>query len=70
MLEGAKTLAVPEAGRLYFGLSRNASYEAARRGQLPIIKIGCRLRVPVAALERMLASASPVTLEVGNEADR
>ena len=50
-----KTLSVPEAGARYFGLSRNASYEAACRGDLPVIKIGRLLRVSVPALERMLA---------------
>jgi hypothetical protein len=53
-----KTLAVPEAGRRYFALGRNASYEAVKRGDLPVIRIGSRLRVPVVALERMLADAS------------
>jgi hypothetical protein len=52
--EGRKTLPVPEAGRLYFGLGRNASYEAARRGDIPTIRIGRLLRVPVVALERKL----------------
>lgn len=52
-----KTLAVPEAGRIYFDLGRNASYAAAARGEIPTIRIGSRLRVPVAALERMLTSA-------------
>lgn len=52
--ESAKTLSVPAAGKLYFGLARNSSYEAAKRGDLPVIKIGGRLRVPVVALERML----------------
>jgi Helix-turn-helix domain len=51
------TLSVPEAGRLYFGLGRNGSYDAARRGELPVLKIGRRLRVPVVALERMLTEA-------------
>ena len=50
-----KTLSVPEAGRQYFNLSRNSSYEAARRGEIPTIKIGRILRVPVVALERKLA---------------
>ena len=54
-----KTLSVPDAGRSYFGLGRGASYEAARRGQLPVIRIGRLLRVPVVALERMLADAAP-----------
>ena len=50
-----KTISVPEAGRQYFNLSRNSSYEAARRGEIPTIKIGRILRVPVVALERKLA---------------
>jgi hypothetical protein len=52
-----KTLAVPEAGRIYFDLGRNASYGAAARGEIPTIKIGAKLRVPVAALERILQTA-------------
>jgi excisionase family DNA binding protein len=39
---------VVEAGRL-LGLGRSASYEAARSGQLPTIKIGGRYKVPKAA---------------------
>jgi len=53
-MDQPKTLTVPEAGRLYFDLGRNASYEAARRGDIPTIKIGRLLKVPVVALERML----------------
>jgi hypothetical protein len=52
------TLSVPEAGRRYFGLCRNAAYEAAARGDIPTIRIGRLLRVPVRALERMLDRAS------------
>jgi hypothetical protein len=33
-----KTMSVPEAGRTYFDLGRNASYEAARRGDIPTIR--------------------------------
>lgn len=54
-----KTISVPEAGRRYFNLGKNASYEAARRNQIPVIRIGARLRVPVVALERMLLEAAP-----------
>lgn len=53
-MDQPKTLTVPEAGRVYFDLGRNASYEAARRGDIPVIKIGRLLRVPVVALERKL----------------
>lgn len=49
-----KVLSVPEAGHAYFGIGRSAAYEAARRGEIPTIRIGKRLLVPVAALERMV----------------
>jgi excisionase family DNA binding protein len=51
-----RTMSVPEAGR-WLGLGRNASYEAARRGDIPTIKIGRLIRVPVVALERKLEEA-------------
>jgi hypothetical protein len=54
-----KTLSVPAAGKKYFGLSRASSYAAAARGQLPTIRIGRKLCVPVIALERMLDQAKP-----------
>jgi excisionase family DNA binding protein len=49
-------LEVPEAGRM-LGLSRNASYEAAKRGDLPTIRIGKLIRVPKAAFHAMLERA-------------
>jgi hypothetical protein len=52
------TLTVPEAGKKYFGLSRNGAYDAAKRGELPTIKIGRKLFVPIRALEAMLDRAS------------
>ena len=54
-LDDRKTITVPEAGRRYFGLSRNGSYAAADRGDIPTIRIGRLRRVPVVALERRLA---------------
>lgn len=48
--------AVPEAGEM-LGLSRNASYEAAKRGDIPVIKIGKLLRVPKVAFDLMLERA-------------
>jgi hypothetical protein len=53
-MDEPKTMTVPEAGRRYFGLGRNASYEAAKRGDIPTLRIGRLLRVPVVALERKL----------------
>jgi len=52
------TLSVPEAGRRYFNLSRGGSYEAAKRGEIPTIRIGRLIRVPVRALDRMLDKAA------------
>lgn len=48
------TISVPEAGKRYFGISKNASYQAAEEGQIPTIKVGRLLRVPVKAMERLL----------------
>jgi hypothetical protein len=50
------TISVPEVGEKYFGLSRNGSYDAAARGEIPTIKIGRLLRVPVKALEAQLGA--------------
>jgi hypothetical protein len=51
------TMSVPEAGKHYFGLGRNASYEAAKRGDIPTIKVGKLLRAVVQALDRKLEQA-------------
>jgi excisionase family DNA binding protein len=48
-----ETLTVAEAGRV-LGIGRNAAYDAVARGQLPAIRIGKRLVVPRAALDRLL----------------
>jgi excisionase family DNA binding protein len=52
-----QTISVPEAGRR-FGLGRDASYEAAHRGEIPVLKFGKRMRVPTEAIERMLRGES------------
>jgi hypothetical protein len=52
------TLTVPEAGKRYFNMSRNASYAAAERGEIPTVRIGKLIRVPVRAMEAMLDAAS------------
>jgi hypothetical protein len=60
---GPKTLSVPEAGRIYFEIGRNASYAAAARGEIPTLKVGSRLRVPVSKLDQMLEEAgAPKTI--------
>ena len=49
-----KTISVPQAGRDYLGIGRDASYEAAKRGEIPFIQVGRLKRVPVIAMERKL----------------
>ena len=46
----------PDAGQA-LGLGRNATYEAARRRQIPIIRFGKLIKVPTAALRKMLETA-------------
>jgi excisionase family DNA binding protein len=47
------TYSVEEAAKL-LGIGKASAYEAIRRGDLPSIKIGRRILVPVEALERKL----------------
>ena len=46
----------PDVGKA-LGLSKNHTYDAARAGEIPTIKIGRCLRVPLAALNKMLEDA-------------
>jgi excisionase family DNA binding protein len=52
------TLTVDEAAAV-LGIGRSSAYTAARSGDLPVIRIGNRLIVPVGALRRMLGEVSP-----------
>jgi len=51
--ERKQTYTIKEAKRL-LGVGTNAAYNAVHRGEIPVIKIGGRLLVPKAALDRML----------------
>ena len=46
----------PDAGQA-LGLSRNCTYDSARRGEIPTVRFGRVLRVPIAALKRLVESA-------------
>jgi len=50
------TLSVPDAARR-LGVGRNTLYDAIKRGEVPSIRVGRRLVVPIAALERLLGGA-------------
>lgn len=51
------TVSVPEAARI-LGIGRNTAYVAARRGDLPTVRIGGRIVVPTHRLVEMLDGAS------------
>ncbi len=53
-----ETLSIPEAGRKYLGLGRDASYQAVKLGLMPAIRVGKRMkRVPKKAMERIMEGA-------------
>lgn len=51
--EEQPTVDVPFAGRA-LGIGKNAAYDAVKRGDIPSIRVGGKIRVPTAALRRML----------------
>lgn len=63
------TLSVPEAGRRYFGLSRSSAYRAAEKGDLPTIKVGGRLFVPLAKINAMVGRPPDVAATGGHAAN-
>lgn len=57
-----QTLSVAAASKI-LGVSRNTGYSAAKAGQLPVLRIGRKIRVPKALLERMLTTSAGVTAD-------
>jgi Helix-turn-helix domain len=55
--DGRDSFSVEEAGIEILGMSRNKSYDAVYKKQIPTIRIGRILRVPRFALERLLTGA-------------
>lgn len=47
------TITIPEAAQL-LGVSKGVAYGSARQGQIPVLELGARRVVPVAAFLRML----------------
>jgi len=54
MPEDQPTVDVYPTAAEALGLSRAATYEGVARGEIPSIRVGRRIRVPTAALRRML----------------
>jgi excisionase family DNA binding protein len=49
----AQTISVDEAAAI-LGVERHTAYAGVKRGEIPSIRVGRRIRVPVPALKRML----------------
>ena len=62
-VEDRFVITVEEAAQL-LGISRSFAYEAVQRGEIPLMRIGRRILVPKAALERFL---SELGSEAGND---
>jgi len=58
-MEDKLTLSVEEAAKV-LGIGRNLCYDRVKTGEIPVIKIGRRLLVPRAALEKLLADPQPL----------
>ena len=57
LLDEPQVLTVEEAGKV-LGLGKASSYQAAARGDIPTIRIGRRLLVPINGLELLLEQGS------------
>jgi len=60
-MEDKLTLSVEETAKL-LGIGRNLCYERVKTGEIPSLKIGRRLLVPKAALEKLLAEPKLINL--------
>ena len=63
-----QTMSIPEAGFRYFGLSRNGSYDAAARGEIPFMSVGKLKRVSIAKMDAIMrdgvnAAPAPAPIE-------
>lgn len=54
--ERKRTVTIQEAAKI-LGIGRDQAYNAARSGQLPVIRIGKRLLVSLPALNKMIENA-------------
>jgi hypothetical protein len=63
------TLSVYPETAAILGLSKASAYDAAKRGDIPTIRIGRRLLVPTAALRRLLLGDAVAVHSVSTSPD-
>jgi hypothetical protein len=56
------TVSVPVWGKVAYGLGRNASYDAAKRGDFPTVEIGGSKRVPLRVALKTLVGEGAVDI--------
>ena len=61
MQEERLTLTIEEAAKV-LGIGRQLAYDRVKTGEIPAIRIGRRLLVSRAALEKLLADPKPLNL--------
>ncbi|MCJ7425965.1 MAG: helix-turn-helix domain-containing protein [Dehalococcoidales bacterium] len=66
MDERRATLTVTETAKL-LGIGRQLAYEGVKTGQIPVIKVGRRLLVPRAAVEKLLEDPKPLNFASGRQ---
>ena len=54
-----QTYTIAEAASI-LGISRSSAYECARRGELPVVRLGRRLIVSAATLRRLLEDPTAI----------
>ena len=55
-MQNKVVMTVEEAAEL-LKISRPSAYQAVKHGEIPVIRIGRRILIPVAALEKLLENA-------------
>jgi excisionase family DNA binding protein len=65
-LRSRATVTVEEAARI-LGVGRGSAYEAARNGQIPTLRLGRRILVPVPALLKVLGESDESEADVRGE---
>jgi excisionase family DNA binding protein len=55
-MQQCETVSVDEAAAR-LGYSRNTVYDAIKRGEVPVIRLGAKMRIAVATIDRMLGKA-------------
>ena len=59
MNNGRLTYSVKETAEL-LGLSKNSTYQACLKGEIPSLRIGGRILIPVAKLEGLLSGKTEI----------